>query len=76
LNGLLTNKIPLFKKLNWFAVAGSNMLYIGDKTSYNELFVGLENILKVIRVDFVKSFTTRNYGTTGFRISLPLAGNP
>ena len=52
-NGLLTNKIPLFKKLNWHLVDGANALYINSKTPYAEVFVGLENIFKVLRVDFI-----------------------
>ncbi|HEX8462218.1 MAG TPA: DUF5686 and carboxypeptidase regulatory-like domain-containing protein [Segetibacter sp.] len=75
LNGLLTNKIPLFKKLNWFVVTGANELYLKNGTNYTEVFIGLENILKIIRVDFIKSFTNTNNGTTGIRISLPFVGN-
>ncbi len=75
LNGFLTNKIPLFKKLNWFLVGGSNFLYLKNGTTYTEAFIGLENILKVMRVDFVKSFTNSSNGTTGIRISVPLFGN-
>ena len=75
LNGLLTNKIPVFKKLNWFLVSGANLLYLNNGTSYTEAFIGLENILKVIRIDYVKSFTSDNNGTTGFRISIPLFRN-
>ena len=71
LNGLLTNKIPVFKKLNWFLVVGNNTLWLNDGSTYTEAFVGLENILKVFRVDFVKSFIKNNTGTTGVRISLP-----
>jgi hypothetical protein len=71
LNGFLTNKIPLFKKLNWFVVTGANSLYVKNGTNYIEAFVGLENILKVIRVDYIRSFNKGN-GTTGVRIALPL----
>ncbi|MCW3109447.1 MAG: hypothetical protein JWQ09_3953 [Segetibacter sp.] len=75
LNGLLTNKIPLFKKLNWFLVSGANMLYLKNGTTYTEAFIGLENILKVFRIDYVKSFAKDNNGTTGVRISVPLFVN-
>lgn len=57
LNGLLTNKIPLFKRLNWNLVTGTNILLVTKKNNYAELFVGLENIIKVIRVDYVMSFS-------------------
>jgi hypothetical protein len=56
LNGALTNKIPLFKKLNWDLVDGANALYINPNTRYAEVFVGLENIFKLFRVDLVGGF--------------------
>jgi len=55
-NGLFTNKIPLLKKLNWNLVEGTNALYINPNTRYAEIFVGLENIFKIFRVDFVTGF--------------------
>jgi hypothetical protein len=75
LNGLLTNKIPLFKKLNWFLVTGSNFLYIQNYPTYTEVFVGLENIFKIGRLDYVRSFTNNNLGwkMTGFRYSVGIA---
>ena len=73
LNGLLTNKIPGFKKLNWFLVAGSNALYLKSGLWYSELSIGLENILKIFRVDYVHSFSgDNNDGRSGIRISLPV----
>jgi hypothetical protein len=55
-NGLITNKIPLLKKLNWNLVEGINSLYIHPNTKYAEAFVGLENIFKIFRIDFVTGF--------------------
>lgn len=55
-NGLLTNQIPLFKKLNWNLVEGANALYIQPDTKYAEVFVGLENIFKIFRIDVVEGF--------------------
>ncbi|HTO17181.1 MAG TPA: DUF5686 family protein [Edaphocola sp.] len=56
LNGILTNKIPGFKKLNWYLVLSSNLLYTSDRVYYTEYGVGLENIgfklLKVFRIDW------------------------
>ena len=52
-NGFLTNKIPLFRRLNWHLVDGANILYISPMDPYAEVFVGLENIFKVLRVDFI-----------------------
>jgi hypothetical protein len=70
-NGLLTNKIPVFKKLNWFLVTGSNLLYLKDRT-YGEVFVGLENIFKILRLDYVQSFTNKGWQTSGIKFSLPM----
>ena len=37
-NGLLTNKIPFFKKLNWNLVAGSNAFYVNKNNNYGKYF--------------------------------------
>ncbi|MBS1730627.1 MAG: carboxypeptidase-like regulatory domain-containing protein [Bacteroidetes bacterium] len=55
-NGALTNKIPFFKKLNWNLVAGANGYYAHPDNTYFEVFGGIENILKILRVDIGKSF--------------------
>lgn len=55
-NGLLTNKIPGFKRLKWNLVEGANALYINPNTRYSEVFVGLENIFKLFRIDAVVGF--------------------
>jgi hypothetical protein len=52
-NGLLTNKIPFFKKLKWNLVAGSNAFYVDKGNNYFDLFIGLENIFKILRLDWV-----------------------
>jgi hypothetical protein len=52
LNGLLTNKIPLIQKLNLRVVTGANAIWLKDK-NYTEVFVGVDNILKLFRVDYV-----------------------
>lgn len=69
-NGLVTNKIPLFKKLNWNLVAGSNTFYVNKNNNYIEAFVGVENILKIFRVDYVVGYTNGKTGVGGFRIGL------
>ncbi len=68
LNGLLSNKIPLLKKLNWNFVAGSNAFYVNSNSNYAEVFIGLENIFKILRVDFVAAYENGKRGTTGIRI--------
>ena len=66
LNGLLTNKIPYFKKLNWHLVTGGNGYLISNKDYYTEYFIGLENILKIFRVDFVVAHQNGAYVNSSF----------
>lgn len=74
-NGLLTNKIPLFRRLNWHLVTGANAFYVDKKRNYAEAFVGLENIFKLIRVDFIWGFEYGRPATTGLRIGINGFGN-
>jgi len=67
-NGLLTNKIPLFRQLNWNLVAGTNAFYVNSKSNYVELFAGIENVFKIFRVDFVAAYANGRSATTGIRI--------
>jgi len=67
-NGLFTNKIPLFRQLNWNLVGGSNAFYVNRNNNYVEVFAGLENILKILRVDFVAAYANGKKGLTGIRI--------
>jgi hypothetical protein len=72
LNGLLSNKIPGYKKLNWFFVTGANVLHIDNGTNYYEWMFGIENIFKIIRVDFVQGWETGGGKPSGIRITVPL----
>ncbi len=67
-NGLITNKIPLFKRLNWNLVAGSNALYVNKLSNHVEVFAGLENLIKIFRVDLLVSYRNGTYERTGIRI--------
>jgi Family of unknown function (DUF5686) len=69
LNGFLTNKIPVIRKLNWHLVAGANAFHV-NKTNYQEYLIGFENIFKQFRVDFVSSAINGTKGKTGIRIGL------
>jgi hypothetical protein len=69
-NGLLTNKIPLFNKLRWNLVAGANTFFVNDKNYYAEVFVGLENIFKLFRVDFVNAYQPGTGNLFGVRVGL------
>lgn len=69
-NGLLTNKIPLFKRLNWNLVAGTNAFYVNGNNNYVEVFGGLENIFKLFRVDVVGSYLNGKNGQVAVRVGL------
>lgn len=68
LNGLFTNKIPLFNKLKWNLVVGSNTFYVNLDNYYVEAFAGLENIFKLFRVDFVSAYQAQPGHNFGVRI--------
>ena len=68
LNGLLTNKIPLFRRLNWNLVTGSNAFFVNSSNHYLEIFGGLENIFKIFRVDGILGYDSNNKVTSGIRI--------
>lgn len=69
-NGLLTNKIPLFRRLNWHLVGGSNAFFVNKNNNYVEVFGGIENIFKLFRVDVVASYLNGKQGQVGVRIGL------
>ncbi|HTS44794.1 MAG TPA: DUF5686 and carboxypeptidase regulatory-like domain-containing protein [Puia sp.] len=66
-NGMLTNKIPGFRALKWNLVAGANAFYVNGDNNYVEIFGGLENIFKLLRVDFVASYLNGKTGQFGVR---------
>lgn len=67
-NGLLTNKIPLFNRLKWHLVAGSNAFYVNRNNNYVEISAGLENIFKMIRVDVVAGYQSQLPTRVGVRV--------
>jgi hypothetical protein len=68
-NGFLTNKIPGFRKLNWYLVSGINAFHYSS-TDYTEFFVGFENILKSFRIDYYFSQKDGKKFDSNFRIGL------
>ena len=66
-NGFIFNKIPLFKKLKWQTLAGIHYLNTKDLGNYLELNIGVKNIFKVGRLDFVTSFKEGKKASTGVR---------
>jgi hypothetical protein len=67
-NGLLTNKIPLFNKLKWNLVGGTNTFFVNSDNYYAEVFAGLENIFKIFRVDFVTAYQAQPGHNFGVRL--------
>ncbi len=65
-NGLITNKIPVFKKKGWKLLGGMNAYYIHDNNHYEEVFAGIENINKIFRIDFVTSYQNSKYVRSAF----------
>jgi hypothetical protein len=74
LNGLLTNKIPGFRRLNWFLVFGGNAWYANNNKYYYEAFAGFDNIgyklFRYARFDFVQSWDCYGGRNSGFRLGL------
>lgn len=68
--GLLTNKLPVIRKWNWHLVEGVNALYMAPGTGYMEVFAGLENIFKFLRVDAVMSLQQGYKPVFTYRIGL------
>ncbi|KIC95029.1 DUF5686 and carboxypeptidase regulatory-like domain-containing protein [Flavihumibacter solisilvae] len=69
-NGVFTNKIPGFRKLNWYLVGGANALWLDGNKHYSELYLGLENIFKLLRTDIVWSFDQGSFSGAYFRFSI------
>jgi hypothetical protein len=69
-NGLLTNKIPLFNRLKWNLVIGSNTFYVNRDNYYLEAFAGLENIFKIFRVDFITAYQAEPGHSYGVRVGM------
>ncbi len=67
-NGMLTNKVPLMRNLQWNLVIGSNAFYVNQSNNYVEIFAGLENIFKLFRVDVVGSYLNGKTGQVGVRL--------
>lgn len=69
-DGFFFNKIPGIRKLKFQLVAGVHTLYNPDYGDHTEVTIAIENILKVIRVDFVNSFSSRRRHEFGVLVSI------
>jgi hypothetical protein len=67
-NGLITNKIPMLNRLKWNLVTGTNTFYVNRSNYYVEAFAGVENILKIFRVDFVAAYQSTPGNFFGVRL--------
>jgi len=56
LKGFITNKIPGINKLNLYLLTGLNTCYVNPDLRYFEWFVGVDNLFKVFRVDYIFSY--------------------
>jgi hypothetical protein len=68
-NGMLTNKIPVIKRLNLRLITGSNIIFMPSK-NYAEYFVGLDNILKLFRIDYVWGINNDIKPINGIKIGI------
>ncbi|GIV35195.1 MAG: membrane protein [Chitinophagales bacterium] len=76
-DGFLFNKIPGIRKLKLQAVAGIHFLYSADYRDYFEVNAGIENILRILRVDFIFGFSSVHENKWGVRFGIDLQGfNP
>jgi len=76
LKGFLTNKIPLFNRLQWYIVTGVNALYVKEDQHYREVFMGLDNLgwglVRFLRIDYVQSWDALGNTNNGVRFGLNL----
>ncbi|MCW3078179.1 MAG: hypothetical protein JWO32_2788 [Bacteroidetes bacterium] len=71
-NGLILDKIPLIKKLKMQEVVGVHFLSNNNIKKYYEINFGLENIFKVVRLDYVLGYGIGNKIISGFTIGFNL----
>ena len=70
--GILTAKLPLINRLKLAEVVGFNALYTPVR-NYQEVYVGIDNLFKVIRLDFVASYKAGEKLITQVRIGVKKA---
>lgn len=69
-NGFIINKIPLLKKLKIQEVAGGHLLMNNKINQYYEINFGIENIFRILRVDYVLGYGINNQVRSGFTIGI------
>lgn len=71
-NGFIFNKIPLLKKLPAKEVVGARLLMNEKINTYYEINFGLEEVFKILRVDYILGYGINNKVEQGFRIGINL----
>ena len=78
LNGLLSNKIPLFRQARYYFVFGGNAFYARPGDYYTEAFFGVDNIgyklVRPLRIDFVQSWDSYMGHNSGIRLGISFGG--
>ena len=69
-NGFIFNKLPLLKKTKIQEVVGGHFLYNDKINQYYEVNFGLENIFRVIRLDYVLAYGVNGKLNNGFLIGI------
>lgn len=79
MGGWLSNKIPLFRQLNWHFVTGTNSFYIDKDNYYAEAYFGVDNIgikmFRFLRVDAILGYESMIAKPTfGMRVGIKMNG--
>ena len=70
--GFFFNKIPGIRKLRLGEVLGFHFLYTPTRKEYFQLDAGIDNLFKIIRVDFVAGFLGETVYHFGGRVAIAL----
>lgn len=64
MGGSILGKVPIFQKLGWHELIGARFLYTPELKDYTEINLGLENIFKIYRFDFILNYYNNRFGTS------------
>jgi len=70
--GFIFNKIPLVRKLKWQEIIGAHYLYTPLAGNYLETHIGIERILRVLRIDGHWRLAGHSYTNFGITLQLNL----
>jgi hypothetical protein len=74
-NGFIFNKLPLLRKAKWRAIGGVRYFNSNYQNDYFEINIGVKNIFKIIRIDFVTAFNKNRNIRTGLVFKISLRGS-